>query len=64
MEIVILICSTALMRQDCTPQTARATIHQKVDGVVCGLPTQMGFDRAVAPDSTEYYVIKCRDTRR
>ena len=64
MELLVLICAAEIARADCTPETARASRHMRVEGVVCGVPTQMGFDSAVAPvTDTEYWVVKCKPQR-
>jgi hypothetical protein len=60
MIITLLICAATLTKAECTAETARKVEIHKVEGVICGAPYQVGFDRATAPDASEFYVIKCR----
>ena len=40
MLIVIYICANAIVRDSCNDQTARAVIRQRVESVMCGVPSQ------------------------
>ena len=60
MIVVILICSAALERADCTQETARAVIRQTVEIPICAGPALWSFAQTkVAPQSDEYPLIIC-----
>ncbi len=40
MLIIIYICANAIARASCNEATARAVIRQRVESVMCGVPSQ------------------------
>jgi len=61
MLIILYICSMSIARENCNDATARAAIRQKVDSIVCGLPSQymtLLTDGAGVKEG-EYVRIRC-----
>ncbi|MCC3243889.1 hypothetical protein LG047_00890 [Methylocystis sp. WRRC1] len=40
MLVILYICSISIARENCNDATARAVIRQRVESVMCGVPSQ------------------------
>jgi len=60
MIVVILICSSALARLECTEQTARAVLSVKADQIGCASPaTFVMLTGGVGVGEGEFARVKC-----
>ncbi len=61
MLIVIYICASAIARENCDEKTARAVIRERVESVMCGVPSQ--YSRLLAGPAGvqegEYARVRC-----
>ena len=59
--VTVLICASAISRQDCTPYTARAYFTFKSEFIVCGIPANFSWaSTGIAPGPEEYARVICR----
>jgi len=61
MIIIILICASSIPRESCTVETARAVIREKVESVMCGVPSQYStlLTGAAGVKEGEYAKVRC-----
>ncbi len=58
--ITVLICSSTLAPDECTPHTARAFQAFVGQGIICGVAEQaMIAARATKPGEGEYQKVRC-----
>ncbi len=61
MLIVIFICASAIPRESCDDKTARAVIRERVESVMCGVPSQYSalLAGAAGVQAGEYARVRC-----
>jgi len=60
-SVIILICSAALSRTECTTETARAYFSFRSEFIVCGIPANFAWaSTGIAPGPGETIRVICR----
>lgn len=62
MLVILYICANAIELHDCNDKTARAVIRQRVESVMCGVPSQYTtfLTSETGPKEGEYVRVRCQ----